>query len=64
MEGTKVVYPVVPVLGIVFVILKLTHVVSWPWIWVTAPFWIPGVILLLGLLIVLAIAGVVATGDR
>lgn len=27
------------VLGIVFVILKLCHVIDWPWIWVTAPFW-------------------------
>lgn len=36
------------VLGIVFVVLKLTGTVAWPWIWVLAPFWIP---LLVGLLI-------------
>lgn len=26
-------------LGILFVGLKLGHVIDWPWIWVTAPFW-------------------------
>lgn len=28
------------VLGIVFVVLKLTGVISWSWWWVTCPFWI------------------------
>ena len=28
-------------LGIAFVILKLCNVIDWPWVWVTAPFWIP-----------------------
>ena len=28
-------------LGIAFVILKLTHVIAWSWLWVLAPFWIP-----------------------
>lgn len=26
-------------LGVVFVVLKLTGVISWSWVWVTAPFW-------------------------
>ena len=26
-------------LGIVFVVLKLTGVITWSWWWVTAPFW-------------------------
>jgi hypothetical protein len=26
-------------LGILFVALKLTGVIAWDWIWVTAPFW-------------------------
>ena len=29
------------VVGIVFVILKLTDVIDWSWWWVTAPFWGP-----------------------
>ena len=36
-------------LGIAFVILKLTHVITWSWVWVLAPFWLPWA---LGLLIV------------
>lgn len=45
------------VLGFVFITLKLCGVISWPWIWVTAPIWIaPAAILLgaIGLLIVSA----------
>lgn len=26
-------------LGVVFVVLKLTHVINWSWWWVTLPFW-------------------------
>jgi hypothetical protein len=35
---------------VVFIILKLTHVIDWSWWWVLAPFWIPlgiGIILLI-----------------
>lgn len=28
-------------LGVAFVILRLCHVIAWPWLWVLAPFWIP-----------------------
>lgn len=28
-------------LGIVFIVLKLTGVIAWSWLWVLAPFWIP-----------------------
>jgi uncharacterized protein (DUF983 family) len=34
------------ILTIVFTVLKLTKVIDWPWLWVTCPFWIPLVILL------------------
>jgi hypothetical protein len=36
---------------IVFLILKLTHNITWSWWWVSAPLWIPVVFLLLILLI-------------
>ena len=26
---------------IAFIVLRLTHVISWSWWWVLAPFWIP-----------------------
>ncbi len=28
-------------LTIVFIVLKLTKVITWSWIWVLAPIWIP-----------------------
>lgn len=36
---------------IVFLVLKLTHVIDWPWLWVTAPLWIPLAIALVLLLV-------------
>lgn len=32
------------ILFIVFLILKLTHVISWSWWWVCAPLWVPLVV--------------------
>lgn len=29
------------ILGIVFIVLKLVGVISWSWLWVLAPFWMP-----------------------
>lgn len=29
------------VLTVIFIILKLTNVISWPWLWVVSPIWIP-----------------------
>ena len=28
-------------LGVAFIVLKLTHVIAWSWVWVLAPFWLP-----------------------
>lgn len=28
-------------LGVAFVVLRLTHVIDWQWRWVLAPFWVP-----------------------
>lgn len=42
-------------LGIVFIALKLTGFINWSWLWVTAPFWIPP-------LIVAAVLAVFAAG--
>lgn len=39
-------FPIAGLLGIAFVILKLTGVIAWSWWWVLAPFWAPTVILL------------------
>ncbi len=37
-------------LGIAFIVLKLCNVITWSWIWVLAPFWIP---IILGILFVI-----------
>jgi len=43
-------------LTVLFVGLKLTNVIAWPWLWVLSPLWIP----LLSLIIILIIGGIVA----
>ena len=34
-------FPIASILAIVFVVLKLTNVISWLWWWVLSPLWIP-----------------------
>lgn len=46
-------------LGVVFVILKLTNVINWSWWWVTLPFWGPIVFFTIVLIAVLTIVGLV-----
>ena len=29
-------------LGIIFIVLKLTNVITWSWLWVLSPIWIVG----------------------
>lgn len=41
----------VALLGVAFIVLKLCGVISWPWLWVLAPFWV-GLALLLGILVI------------
>jgi len=52
------------VLGIVFIVLKLTGLINWSWVWVLSPFWIPVGIVAAFLLIfgVVALAAVVLAG--
>jgi hypothetical protein len=33
-------------LTIVFITLKLTHVITWSWVWVLSPLWIGGLLTL------------------
>lgn len=35
---------IVSLLGLIFIVLKLCHVINWSWWWVTAPFWMPFVV--------------------
>lgn len=44
-------------LGIVFIVLKLVGVISWPWVWVLAPLWIPlALVLVFGLVAIIIVA--------
>ena len=48
------------ILAIIFMVLKLTGNIDWPWVWIFAPIWIPlaialGILVIYGI-IVLAIA--------
>lgn len=49
------------VLGIVFVVLKLTNVINWSWWIVLLPFW-GQIVLCLIIAIVIILAGVIAFG--
>lgn len=41
------------VLAILFIALKLTGFVSWSWVWVLAPIWIPVIIAVVCIIIIL-----------
>ena len=37
-------------LGLIFIVLKLLDVITWSWLWVLSPFWIP---LIIGIVLVI-----------
>ena len=39
-------------LTIAFIVLKLCHVIDWPWIWVLSPLWISATIVVVILIII------------
>jgi len=51
---------VLGLLGVVFIVLKLTHVIDWSWWWVTAPFWGGIAIFLVAVLVVFLISFIVS----
>lgn len=59
-EGGKAGMGLCSVLGVVFIILKLCNVITWPWIWVLAPLWGPVALGLIILAIVLIIIDIIA----
>lgn len=52
--------PVLGLLGVAFVVLKLTGVIGWSWWWVLAPFWAPWALLL----VLFTVATVVVLGRK
>ena len=60
-------WPILGLLGLIFITLKLTGVITWSWVWVLAPFWIPFVLLIVILIvavIVWFIVGLVSDSRR
>lgn len=52
------------VLGIVFIILKLCGVITWPWLWVLSPFWIPAAIFIVCFLVGVLVGVVLLVNDK
>ena len=48
-------------LTIVFIVLKLTNVIAWSWVWVLSPLWI-GLALFLGIIAIVVVIGLIAVG--
>ena len=59
---------IVTILWVTFLILKLTHVIDWAWVWVFSPLWIAASLGALFLIVVgtilLAVAGITSKGSR
>lgn len=48
MTTKKTGFPFLNILALIFITLKLTHVIAWSWWWVTAPIWgIPAIYFLI-----------------
>ena len=43
---------VLSILLVAFIVLKLCGVITWSWLWVLSPFWIPLVIAVVALIII------------
>lgn len=51
-------FPVLSILGIAFIVLKLTGYISWSWWWVLAPFWLP-LVTLAGVFLAILVGAVI-----
>lgn len=51
-------------LGLLFIGLKLGHVITWPWIWVLAPFWLGTALVLLFVVVCGLIIGLAEIGKQ
>ena len=53
----------VGLLTIVFITLKLLGKITWSWVWVLSPIWIP-IIICMAIIIIVFIAGVISSHRR
>ena len=49
-------FPILGILGVLFIAFKLAGVIAWPWVWVLAPFWIPLAMVAVFLVVVVIIS--------
>lgn len=52
--------PVLGILGSVLVVFKALGMITLPWLWVLAPFWLPVLAILIVLVVVFIVVGVIA----
>jgi hypothetical protein len=60
---------IVTILWVTFLILKLTHVIDWAWLWVFSPLWIAAslgalFLIVIGIILLLAIVGITKKSSR
>ena len=55
-KNVTVQFPILGILGLIFITLKLTGHITWSWLWVLSPFWIPLAIALAIFLVVFIVA--------
>lgn len=55
-KNVTVQFPIVGILGLIFITLKLTGYITWSWLWVLSPFWIPIAIAAVIFLVVFIVA--------
>lgn len=55
-----------PLLFLVLLFLKVTHVIDWSWWWITAPLWLPYAIIFatIGFVLMIAIIGAIANASK
>lgn len=51
-------------LALVFITLKLTGHVSWPWLWVLTPLWFPAAVVVLVVVVAVALLGIAGLIDH
>lgn len=54
-EFQKAVSQTLDILLWIFIVLKLTNLIDWSWVWILAPLWIPACLVIVGIIIYLII---------
>lgn len=54
-ETPRASFPILGILGLIFITLKLTGHITWSWVWVLAPFWIPFVVVVILIAIIFGV---------